>query len=544
MLIFFSLSTNQEYYTFPVYLPLVMLTAAALAHYERHGTMQTERRWIAIAHAALTVVGVATAAALCYGLWSARHLPFIPDIGDLLAHRGVGNYTLSMSHFFDLTGPSFAALRLPAAMAAVAFACGPGIAWRLRALGRHRAATSAVALTAAVFLIAAHIALVRFEPMLSSRDFADEIQSIDRNAEVYLYGDQSYGSSIPFYTGRTAYLVNGRTSSMIWGSTYADAPECFLTGNDLLARCCTGERKFLFVPREQRDAVDVLFATRPDLHPVLLDETSGKALMTDRNRGRSKIFGTNVAKIATMRSVLLIDDDAMSRELFTLLLEAEGYAVRVCENGDAALALLRADKTQPDAVLSDMQMPGITGTALAQAVRALCPRSVMIGMSASQPCGIPAGFDAFLLKPFDGAQFTQALQAKPSAKTAASTASVDMPDLDEAIAAPLAAAMPPKQLAALYALSLSDTRKRAATMQQSLAAGDDHAFRREAHAIKGSAGMLGAAAMAELARQMEEAGISGDAPRLLDDLIAAAARLEGILLLRMPSSTNSTTEPR
>jgi 4-amino-4-deoxy-L-arabinose transferase-like glycosyltransferase len=286
VLIFFSLSTNQEYYTFPVYLPLVMLTAAALARYERHSAtgnaMQTEHRWIATAHIALTMVGVATAAALCYGLWSARHLPFIPDIGDLLAHRGVGNYTLSMSHFFDLTGPSFAALRLPAAMAAAAFACGPGTAWRLRALGRHRAATSTVALTAAVFLIAAHIALVRFEPMLSSRDFADEIQSIDRNAEVYLYGDQSYGSSIPFYTGRSAYLVNGRTSSMIWGSTYADAPKIFLTGSDLLARWGTGERKFLFVPMEQRDAVDALFAARPDLHPVLLDETSGKALMTDR----------------------------------------------------------------------------------------------------------------------------------------------------------------------------------------------------------------------------------------------------------------------
>jgi CheY-like chemotaxis protein len=244
-----------------------------------------------------------------------------------------------------------------------------------------------------------------------------------------------------------------------------------------------------------------------------------------------------------MRSVLLIDDDAISRELFTLLLEAEGYAVRACENGDAALALLRADRSQPDIILSDMQMPGTTGTALAQAVRALCPRSVIVGMSASQTKGVPAGFDAFLLKPFDGAQFTQALHAKAPAKAAASSENGPLPDLDEAIAGPLAAAMPAAQLAALYALSLSDTRKRAASMRQSLAAGDDSAFRREAHAIKGSAGMLGAAAMAELARQMEEAGIGGDAPRLLDDLIAAAARLEGILLLRLPNST-SITEPR
>jgi len=294
VLVFFSLSTNQEYYTFPVYLPLMMLTAATLARYERNSETQpdtvtrTEQRWITTAHAALTLSGAAVAVALCYGLWAARRLPFVPDIGDLLAHRGVGNYTLSMSHFFDLTGPSFAALRLPAALAAAAFALGPGTAWWLRARQRHRAATTAVALTAAVFLIAAHIALVRFEPMLSSRDMADRIQEViddnpgDEDAEIYLYGDQSYGSSISFYTGRNTFLVNGRSSSMVWGSTYADAPKIFLNGGDLLARWGTGARKFLFVPMEERDAVDALFATRTDLHTVLLGETSGKALLTDR----------------------------------------------------------------------------------------------------------------------------------------------------------------------------------------------------------------------------------------------------------------------
>jgi HPt (histidine-containing phosphotransfer) domain-containing protein len=115
-------------------------------------------------------------------------------------------------------------------------------------------------------------------------------------------------------------------------------------------------------------------------------------------------------------------------------------------------------------------------------------------------------------------------------------------DLDEAVVAPLAAAMPSGQLAALYALSLSDTRKRVAAMRQSLAAGNDGAFRGEAHAIKGGAVMLGASAVAELARQMEETGISADAPGLLDDLIAAITRLEGILLLTLPRHTTSSTE--
>ena len=294
VMVFFSLSTNQEYYTFPVYLPILMLTAAALAQHESNAGDMGQSRFVTAAHAAFTLIGVAIAIALSYGLWSSRQLPYVPDIGGLLAHRGVGDYTLSMSHFFDLTGPSFAALRLPAALAAVAFALGPASAWSLRTLRHHRAATTSIALTSAVFLVAAHIAFVRFEPMLSSRDFAERITQIasahpeDAHDEIYLYGDQSYGSSLLFYTGRSAYLVNGRTSSMIWGSTYADAPPIFLSGGDVLARWGTGERKLLFVPMEKRAEVDALFAARPDLHPVLLDETSGKALMTDRPLGVSQ----------------------------------------------------------------------------------------------------------------------------------------------------------------------------------------------------------------------------------------------------------------
>ena len=83
-----------------------------------------------------------------------------------------------MSHFFDLTGPSFAALRLPAGLAAAGLLLGPVVAWVLRRQRHHFEATVSVAFTSAVFLIAAHIALVRFEPMLSSRAMADTINHI------------------------------------------------------------------------------------------------------------------------------------------------------------------------------------------------------------------------------------------------------------------------------------------------------------------------------------------------------------------------------
>jgi 4-amino-4-deoxy-L-arabinose transferase-like glycosyltransferase len=293
VLLFFSLSTNQEYYTFPAYLPLLMLIAAALVHAEAiysgsYAEAKSSRRWITFAHAAFTFLGVAIAAALAYGLWTSRHLAYVPDIGDLLAHRGVGDYTLSMSSLFDLTGPSFAALRLPAFLAMAAFAIGPALAWILRAQRRHLAATTAIALTSAAFLIAAHIALVRFAPMLSSQDFAESIQqleatgAISRDNTLLLYGDQAYGSSIPFYVNRPldqpALLVEGRSSSMLFGSTFPDAQGLFVTAEELRDQWGTGERRLLFIPLERRDEVDRLLGSRQ----VVLEETSGKALITDR----------------------------------------------------------------------------------------------------------------------------------------------------------------------------------------------------------------------------------------------------------------------
>ena len=190
-----------------------------------------------------------------------------------------------MSHFFDLTGPSFAALRLPSLLAALAFAVGPAFAWLSRQQRRHVAATVSIALFSAVFLIAAHIALIRFGAMLSSKNFADTIQHLEAagavppDSRILLFGDQSYGSSIPFYLGRQVLLVEGRSSSMLFGSTFPDAPPIFLSAADLTQQWGTGPRKLLFVPLERRNDFDRLHLTA---RAVVLQETSGKVLYTDR----------------------------------------------------------------------------------------------------------------------------------------------------------------------------------------------------------------------------------------------------------------------
>ena len=244
ILIFFSLSTNQEYYTFPVYFPLLLLTAGAWQarkaspEQQANGSLEPRR-------SGLNRYGCRDRAG--YGLWSSRAIPSGSDIGALLAHRDVAGYTLSMSHLFDLTGPSFAALRLPAGLAAAGLLLGPMIAWVLRRQRHHFEATASVAFTSAVFLIAAHIALVRFEPMLSSRAMADTINHIaprGTDATLILYGDVADGSSLLFYTQRQALLVNGRVSSVLWGSNYPDAPRVLISDADLLALWGTGRADF------------------------------------------------------------------------------------------------------------------------------------------------------------------------------------------------------------------------------------------------------------------------------------------------------------
>jgi len=293
-LLFFSISTNQEYYTFPAWTPLLILIAGVLAGIEEGRASDGEKpllstSWLTGAQAFFAIAGVLAAIALGWGLWQSRSLPFVADIGTLLAHRNVGGYTLSMSHFFDLTGPSFAALRLPAVLAAITLLIGPATGWILRLHGKHLAATISVALTTALFLVAAHIAFARFEPMLSSKQLADTINQKGSSSDSFIiYGDQSDASSVVFYTHallrKPAFVVvepcspHGHGSSLLWGSCYPDAPRIFLSDDDLKRTWGTGERKWLFAQDTNQFKVEHLLADR--LYPV--QAVADKQLWTDR----------------------------------------------------------------------------------------------------------------------------------------------------------------------------------------------------------------------------------------------------------------------
>jgi len=279
VLIFFALSTNQEYYTFPAYLPLLLLLADGVAQCERTECERGGRAgWLTTSAGLLAAIGVAASAVLLVGLWKSRNLPFEADIGNVLGKQDLNAYTLSMSHILDLSYASFAALRLPAALAAVVLLVAPLTSFILRGFRRHYSATWVLGAGLAVFLVAAHIALGRFGPYLSSKQLAQEIAARARPEDrVMIYGDQAFGSSLLFYLRRPIDLVEGRTTSMWFGSTFVDAPKIYLSDADLQRDWAGSGRVFLFVPPHQKARVDGLLPAK-----FVIAELSGKYVYSNQ----------------------------------------------------------------------------------------------------------------------------------------------------------------------------------------------------------------------------------------------------------------------
>jgi two-component system chemotaxis sensor kinase CheA len=116
-------------------------------------------------------------------------------------------------------------------------------------------------------------------------------------------------------------------------------------------------------------------------------------------------FQCNRAEAASRpRSLLLVDDSAFFRNMLTPVLKAAGYVVTAAPGGREALALLRQDPAF-DVIVSDIEMPGMSGFELAAAIRtdSRMANTVMIGLSAVASTstveqGRQAGFADFVAK--------------------------------------------------------------------------------------------------------------------------------------------------
>lgn len=107
-----------------------------------------------------------------------------------------------------------------------------------------------------------------------------------------------------------------------------------------------------------------------------------------------------------MSTVLIVDDDPTAREALVAILEGEGYELHLAQDGIRALQLL--NQLQPDLILLDVMMPGMTGFEVCQRIRAtpaLAEVPIILLTALDDPDsrlrGIESGADDFLSKPPD-----------------------------------------------------------------------------------------------------------------------------------------------
>ncbi|HEY5328778.1 MAG TPA: response regulator [Acidobacteriaceae bacterium] len=251
--------------------------------------------------------------------------------------------------------------------------------------------------------------------------------------------------------------------------------------------------------------------------------------------------------------ILVIDDDAIMRELLLLLLGTEGHSVSTAESGDDALAALAGleDMQMPSVVLTDLKMPGLSHSELAARLRSVCPSTtVLLAMSASEPAADETnGFDAFLRKPFSVAGYNAAVERARSehpaetvveSPTSGELDSSSVPAVDEAIFAKLSSLMSGAQVLEIYTMCLGDAAARADRMSSAVAVNDAVTFVRAAHVVKGGCGMLGATELYALAGRMETGGL--ECSSLLHDFRSAIERLRRILVERIDRDIDERTE--
>jgi len=263
LLVFFTFSTTQEYYSMPIYPALALLLGCAMA------TEDSWTRW------GTRVLGVITGlCAVCIGilLYQVRGTAAPGDISQALQQHPEA-YTLSLGHMGDLTIQSFAYLRTPLLVAGLAFLAGTVACW----VGRGRRVYVAIALMMVLFIHASRLALVVFDPYLSSRPLAEALVRAPQGTLV-INGEYYAFSSVFFYTGRTALLWNGRGNNLEYGSYAPRSAPVFIDDRQFQSLWNSNERYYVLSDGER---IKHLHDSVEGSKLFLVKETGGKTLYSN-----------------------------------------------------------------------------------------------------------------------------------------------------------------------------------------------------------------------------------------------------------------------
>jgi 4-amino-4-deoxy-L-arabinose transferase-like glycosyltransferase len=288
ILLFFSIEhgSRMEYYSFGAWPAMALLIGSGLARAEETGP-----QWLVPAQRVLAALGAIVASILFLFLWTSLRVPATQDASAILQRSHPPEfYWFSMAPLLDFNSQTFAGLRRPVLLAAFSLAGAPTAAWLLRKRQHHLACNAALALGMVGFFFAANMAYKAFEPVLSSRALAMEINKNSRPGDqIALYGDIRVAASIGFYTHRRLWLYNASGSNLEYGSHYPDAPKVFLTDIDFPSLWNGAGRVFLVVPKSQtEDALKRL----PRNSTWVLAKAGGKTLYSNQPGSSGRLLLT------------------------------------------------------------------------------------------------------------------------------------------------------------------------------------------------------------------------------------------------------------
>jgi 4-amino-4-deoxy-L-arabinose transferase-like glycosyltransferase len=263
ILVFFTFSTTQEYYSMPCYPALALLLGSA---------MDAEGAWIKRGARVLGVIAALAAMTTLGIAYEVRNLPTPGDIASALA-RHPSAYTLSLGHMLDLTFDSFAYLRLPLCVAGVAFLIGA--AGNLRWTGvRAFLATGVMMVT---FFHAARLALVVFDPYLASRPLANAYLAAPPGKLIIDHHYYTF-SSVIFYTGQDPLLLNGKFNNLEYGAAAPGAPAVFLSDSEFKELWSGSSRYYLVASKQGTERIERLIG--PENFQTVAT-SGGKFLLTN-----------------------------------------------------------------------------------------------------------------------------------------------------------------------------------------------------------------------------------------------------------------------
>ena len=241
-------------------------------------------------------------------------------------------------------------------------------------------------------------------------------------------------------------------------------------------------------------------------------------------------------------TMLLIDDDMVSREVMATMMTMSGYSVHTAEDGAAALELLDARQCRPSIILMDAQMPGVSGLELMEKLRARCNaakiQSRLYVISGSGTADeIVAAADGFLMKPFAPDALTRLIAEQQAQAHPQSASGLDPAEavVNRETLAQLREMMPAAALRQIFEAILSDLDRRVTALKKAVAKRDWEEARRIGHAIKGGSAMAGAAQLARLGAVIEAGGLEvtvnqpDNSAQILADLRSAAENVQRML---------------